>query len=63
MATLPDSGSDAPNTQPSWWLPRTTHSSGFSLALHGGDDVVDGFSDQSDLTIRWTFTAPSPPVW
>jgi hypothetical protein len=29
-ATWPDSGSLAPNTQPSWWLPRITHWSGSS---------------------------------
>ena len=27
-ATCPVSGSEAPNTQPSWWLPRTIHWSG-----------------------------------
>ena len=29
-ATWPESGSSAPKTQPSWWLPRSTQLSGCS---------------------------------
>ena len=47
-ATWPESGSAAPLTQASWWLPRMIHWSGDCAPWNLGNDVADGF----DVPIR-----------
>ena len=62
MATWPLAGSAAPIAQPSRWLPRMIHSSGYSEPSMRAITLYAGSRFQSNS--RWTRTVAGPgPKW
>ena len=59
-ATMPLTGSVAPKTQPSWWLPRITHWSGSSAPGSIAMTSCAGARSQSNSTLSRTVAGPGP---
>ena len=59
-ATWPETGSSAPLTQPSWWLPRSTHRSGSSAPRMVAITSYTGFRSQLNASCKWTLAGPGP---
>ena len=59
-ATWPDTGSSAPFTQPSWWLPRNHPDVRLVGAAHGGDHVVDGLQVPVECELQVNLAARRP---